>query len=167
MKRKVTILGFIFLALILAAMPFMAACGEEEPAPTTPTTPVTPVTPATPTTPTTPATPVTPPVVEPVATGDSGDGMFTVLNPRGIEPPREFQAISPRLDTLSGKKVGVVNLLGGNDIVMTTIAPSIKALVPDCDAVYYEAEVEFHSRRTEADWAFIESCDAVIIGHDY
>jgi len=106
---------------------------------------------------------VTPPAVQPVA----GETLYSVLDPRGIDPPREFQAISPRLDTLSGKKVGVINLHGGNDIVMTTIAPSIKALVPDCDAVYYDAEIEWHRPRTEGDWAFIESCDAVIIGHDY
>ena len=39
--KKLTLLGFICLALMLAAMPFMAACGEEEPAPVTPV-PVTP-----------------------------------------------------------------------------------------------------------------------------
>ncbi|GAI39541.1 unnamed protein product [marine sediment metagenome] len=90
-----------------------------------------------------------------------------MLDPRGIEPERKFQGISPRLDTLSGKKVGVVNLHGGNEIVMETIAPSIKALVPDCDVVYWDAEIEWHRPRTEGDWAFIQSCDAVIIGHDY
>ena len=158
---------------MLTAMPFMAACGAEEPAPVTPApvtpAPVTPapVTPA----PVTPAPPVTPspaPVVVPAPAGDTGDGMFTVLDPRGYEPEREFQAISPRLDTLSGKKVGVVNLHGGNaDLCMPSVAPSIMALVPGCNAVYYRAETEWHQKRTEADWAFMESCDAIILGHDF
>jgi len=92
--------------------------------------------------------------------------MFTVLDPRGIEPEREFQAISPRLDTLSGKKVGVVNLHGGNEEVMETIAPSISALVPDSNVVYYSA-VGRWSKLPDVDWEFMESCDAVILGHDY
>jgi len=137
--RKLTLLGFICLALMLTALPFMAACAEEAPAPVTPA-----------------------PVVVP-----AGETEYSVLDPRGIEPEREFQAINPRLDTLSGKKVGVVNLRGGNEEVMTTIVPAIKALVPDCNAVYWYAEIEFHQKRTAGDWAFIESCDAVIIGHDY
>lgn len=38
MKKKITLLGFICMALMLVALPFMAACGT--PAPTTPATPV-------------------------------------------------------------------------------------------------------------------------------
>lgn len=36
MKKKVTLLGFMCLALMLVALPFMAACGAEAPAPATP-----------------------------------------------------------------------------------------------------------------------------------
>jgi hypothetical protein len=92
--------------------------------------------------------------------------VYSVLDPRGREPDRPFQAISPRLKTLSGKKVCVVNLHGGNEEVMLTIAPAIKELVPDCNAVYYSAEGRW-SNLPEVDWEFIESCDAVIFGHDY
>ena len=97
----------------------------------------------------------------------SQEPVCTVLDPRGIELKRDIQAISPRLDTVEGKKVGVVNLHGGNEIVMGSIAPAIKVLVPGCNAVYYSAETEFHEKRTKADWEFIESCDAVILGHNY
>ena len=93
--------------------------------------------------------------------------VYSVLDPRGIEPERDIQAITPRLGTLEGKKVGIVNLHGGNEIVMTTIAPAIMEFVPECNAVYYSAETEFHQDRTKADWEFIESCDAVILGHAY
>ena len=93
--------------------------------------------------------------------------VYSVLDPRGIESERDIQAIAPRLGTLEGKKVGIVNLHGGNEIVMTTIAPAILELVPECNAVYYSAETEFHHDRTRADWEFIESCDAVILGHAY
>ena len=167
--KKITIFGIVCLILALVAMPFVA-CGEEAPAPVTPV----PVTPASappappPLPPAPPATPPPAPVVVPAPAGDTGDGMFTVLDPRGVEPEREFQAISPRLDTLSGKRVGIVNLHGGNEEVMLTIVPSILALVPDCEAVYYSAEgTRSIKSQTEADWAFIESCDAIIFGHDY
>ena len=147
--KKLTLLGVICLALILTALPFMAACGAEEPAPVTPA----------------PVTPAPAPVVVPAPAGETE---YSVLDPRGIEPERDFQAISPRLDTLSGKKVGVVNLHGGNEEVMLTVAPSIMALVPDCEAVYYSAEgMRDIKSQTEADWAFIESCVAIIFGHDY
>ncbi|MBW1802531.1 MAG: hypothetical protein JRJ85_17585, partial [Deltaproteobacteria bacterium] len=41
--------------------------------------------------------------------------VFTVLDPRGIEPEREINPINPRLDTLLGKTVNVINLHGGNE----------------------------------------------------
>ena len=157
MKKRISMLGAICMALILVAMPFVACTGPAGPA--GPAGSVGQAGPAGPATPT--------PAVTPVSPAPAGETEYSVLDPRGIEPEREFQAINPRLDTLSGKKVGVVNLHGGNEIVMTTIVPAIKALVPDCNAVYYDAEIEFHQKRTEGDWAFIESCDAVIIGHDY
>ena len=97
----------------------------------------------------------------------SQETVYSVLDPRGIEPERDIQAITPRLGTLEGKKVGIVNLHGGNEIVMTTIAPAIKELVPACNTLYYSAETEFHQDRTKADWEFIESCDAVILGHAF
>ena len=144
------------------------ACAEQAAAPTaTVTVPGATVT-APAGTVTAPARTTTAPAVTVTATPAAPkETVYSVLDPRGIEPERPFQAISPRLTTLSGKKVGVVNLRGGNEIVMTTIAPAIKKLIPDCNVVYYYAEIEYHQPRTAGDWKFIESCDAVIIGHDY
>ena len=146
--KKVTLTGFICLAVMLTVMSF-GACAQQAQAPA-PTVTVTVTAPA--------------PAVTPAAPKET---VYSVLDPRGIEPERPFQAISPRLDTLKGKKVGVVNLRGGNEIVMETIAPAIKKLIPECNVVYYYAEIEYHQPRTAGDWKFIESCDAVIIGHDY
>jgi len=137
-KKKVTILGFIFLALILAAMPFMAACGEEEPAPTTPTTPTTPT---------------------------MGEPVYTVMDPRGTEPPREYSGINPRLDTLSGKKVIVVNLHGGNEDAIRSVAPELEAAIPDCQVSLLECEARWAVNAAE--WEQIEANDAAIFGHDY
>jgi len=157
---------------MLAAMPFMAACAEPAPpaspgAPTviTPTPavvipspglPPTPTVPVTPTPPTGPAAPVTPAPAPVVVPAPAGEPVFTVLDPRAYEPPIDFVGLAPRLDTLEGKTVGVINMGGGNsDAVMPSIATGLQAAVPGCNVVYSE------------DKNSIKSCDAAIIGHDY
>ena len=92
--------------------------------------------------------------------------MYTVLDPRAYEPPFPYQGLAPRLDTLDGKTVGVVNMLGGNsDAVMPGLATALQAAVPGCNVVYWTA-IEYGRAGTE-DKDFIMSCDAAIIGHDY
>ena len=39
---------------------------------------------------------------------------YTILDPRSREPEVDFIGLNPRLDTLDGKKVLVVNLHGGD-----------------------------------------------------
>lgn len=96
--------------------------------------------------------------------GLSQEAVYTVLDPRGYEPEVEYQGLTPRLDTLEGKKVAVVNLGGGNEEVMESIAPDLGAAVPGCDAEYL---LTSHMGRMEELWDFVESCDAVILGHNY
>ena len=162
MKSRFAILGIIFLALILLAMPFMAACGEEEP--TVPVTPSVPVAPTTPTTPVIPpsgpaATPVTPPVVEPV----QGEPAYTVMDPRSSVVPIPYVGLAPRLNTLEGKKIGVVNMMGGNEAALTTVAPAIMDAYPGTEAEY----IEMKDTKSREVWGFIESCDAIILGNNY
>ena len=180
--RKVTIFGITCLILALVAMPF-AACAEPTPPPPaeptviTPTPavvvpspglPATPTVPVTPTTPTGPATPVTPAPAPVVVPAPAGEPTYTVLNPVAQQPPRDVQGLSPRLDTLEGKTVNVINLHGGNEEAMISVAPDLQAAVPSCNVVYFRTDGGFGGNPLTADdWAKMTDCDAAIIGHGF
>jgi len=88
--------------------------------------------------------------------------VYTVLDPRSYEPGVKYQGLTLRLDTLEGKTVGIINMGGAGSEVMQTIGPALKATVPGCSTVYRET----HPGGT-MEWDFIESCDAIILGHNY
>lgn len=92
--------------------------------------------------------------------------VYTVLDPRSWEPEVEFQGINPRLDTLEGKRVIIVNLHGGNEEIMESIASDLKAAVPDCDVVYYPVKGRWSDLEKE-DWDTMLSGDAAVLGHNY
>ncbi|GAH83101.1 unnamed protein product [marine sediment metagenome] len=89
--------------------------------------------------------------------------MYTVLDPRSYMTPIEYIGLNPRLDTLEGKLIGVVNLMGGNVAALSTVAPAIMEAYPGCEAVY----VEMKDSKDADQWAFIETCDGVILGNNY
>ena len=183
MKRKISMLGAICLALMLVAIPFMS-CGEPEAPPTpaaptviTPTPavvipspglPPTPTVPVTPTTPAGPAKPVTPAPAPVVVAAPAGEPVFTVLAPCSYRAPVEVQGLSPRLDTLEGKTVGVLNLHGGNEEAIESVGPDLQAAVPGCNVIYFRTEGGFAAGPlTDNDWAKVRDCDACIVGHDF
>ncbi|MBA7698220.1 hypothetical protein ES703_106896 [subsurface metagenome] len=87
------------------------------------------------------------------------------MDPRGAEPPREFQGLNPRLDTLDGKTVIVVNLHGGNEDAIRSVGPALQAAVPACNVI--SMEVSGKSALTAGELEEVLACDAVIFGHDY
>lgn len=96
------------------------------------------------------------------------ESVLTVLNPEGIKPEREICSLSPRLKTLSGKTVNVINLHGGNEEIVESIAPDLQRLVPDCNVVYLRTYGgNGGPALTEEDWQKMLACDAAIIGHNY
>ena len=145
--KKVTLLGFICLAVMLTVMSF-AACAPQTAAPSTATVTVT----------APPVTVTSPPVQQ----------MFTVLDPRGIDPDRQIFPLSPRLPTLEGKTVNVINLHGGNEKAIESIAPALQKAVPACKVVYFRTDGGFGGLPlTTDDWAKMTKCDAAILGHDF
>jgi hypothetical protein len=93
---------------------------------------------------------------------------LTVLNPERIKPEREILPLNPRLNTLVGKTVNVVNLHGGNEVIMESIAKDLKAAVPGCNVVYFRTDGGFAGLPlTEADWEKMLNCDAAILGHNF
>ena len=93
--------------------------------------------------------------------------VFTVLNPVAQEPERDVKGLNPRLDTLEGKKVNVINLHGGNEEAIESVAPDLQAAIPNCNVEYYGTEGGQGAPLTEKDWTKMLDCDAAILGHAY
>ena len=97
---------------------------------------------------------------------EGDETVYTVLDPRSREPEVEFRGLNPRLDTLSGKRIIVANLHGGNEEIMESIAVDLKGAVASGDVVYYPAKGRWDDLVQE-DWDMMLSGDAVILGHNY
>ena len=98
----------------------------------------------------------------------SQEGVFTVLNPVAEEVQKEMKGLNPRLDTLSGKTVKVINMGGGNEKVVESIAYDLMEAVPECNVEYHKTEGGMSAGPlTENDWKGIMDSDAVVIGHAY
>ena len=93
----------------------------------------------------------------------SEEPAFTVLDPRSSEIPTEFVGLAPRLDTLEGKKIGVVNLMGGNEELMGSMPPDLMAAVPGCNVEYFKMP----DSHAESAWDWIKSKDGIVLGHGY
>lgn len=183
MKKKATLLGFICLAVVLTALPFMAACAEPAPpappgAPTvitpTPTIvtpspglPPAPVAPTpAPTTPAGPAAPVTPAPAPVVVPAPAGEPVFTVLDPRATEAAIEYVGLVPRLDTIDGKKIVAVNLHGGNETANRSIGPALQAQYPSCIADSHEASSMWKMEKPEMQ-SLVDNYDGAILAQNY
>ena len=92
--------------------------------------------------------------------------LYTVLDPRSREPKVEFRGLNSRLDTLTGKRIIVANLHGGNEEIMESIAADLKGAADECDVVYYPTKGRWDDL-TREDWDMMLSGDAVILGHNY
>ena len=97
---------------------------------------------------------------------NSDEPAYTVLDPRSWEPDVEFRGLNPRLDTLAGKRIVVVNLHGGNEEIMESIAADLKGAAGACEVGYYPT-IGRWADLTRKDWDMMLSGDAVILGHNY
>ena len=96
------------------------------------------------------------------------ESLYTVLNPVAQQPSKKVQGINPRLDTLKGKTVNVINLHGGNEAAIESVGPALQAAVPDCNVVPFRTDGGFGGYPlTDEDWANMLNCDAAILGHNY
>jgi hypothetical protein len=97
---------------------------------------------------------------------ESHEPIYTVLDPRSREPEVEYRGLNPRLDTLTGKRIIVANLHGGNEEIMESIAADLKGAAGECDVVYYPTKGRWDDL-TREDWDMLLSGDAVVLGHNY
>ena len=144
-----------------------AACAEQAAAPTaTVTAPAGTVTVTPPAAATTPARTTTAPAVTVTATpppAQAKEPTYTVMDPRAYMAPIPFVGLSPRLDTLVGKKIGVVNLMGGNEAALETVAAALMKAVPGCNAEY----LQMRDTKGAAELAWIKTKHGIILGNNY
>ena len=98
----------------------------------------------------------------------SSEEKLTVLTPLGSPPSIQPKAMSPRLDTLEGKTIYIVdNGYPGSDLLLTEMAAWFEREMPKTKAFYKRKQAARGGFEgiDEALWAEIkEKADAVIIG---
>ncbi len=94
------------------------------------------------------------------------DEKITVLTPLGTPPPIKLKNMAPRLDTLEGKTVYVVdNRYPGSDNLLLEMVAWFEREMPNTKALYKPKSGGGFEGEDPALWAEIkENADAVIIG---
>ena len=95
--------------------------------------------------------------------GYAQGGRITVLNPMGTPPPIQMRAMAPRLDTIDGKTIYLVNTgFPNSDNFMAVLQEWFKDNHPKTNTVILNAGME---NLQPAQWEQIkEKADAVIFG---
>jgi len=103
-----------------------------------------------------------------VKVADVEDPVLTVLNPLGTPPPIKLKVMAPRLDTLDGKTIYVVNDgYPSSDVLLGELKTVMEGKYPDTKFVYRDKPGRF-GREDEALWKeMADKADAMIIalGH--
>jgi hypothetical protein len=98
--------------------------------------------------------------------GPANEQKITVLSPIGQPPPIQLKPMAPRLDTLDGKSVYLVNDgYLGTDILLAEMADWFKANMPEVTTVYRRKGGGGFTAEDPQLWAEIEEkADAVVMG---
>jgi hypothetical protein len=100
------------------------------------------------------------------AQGKAAEQKITVLSPRGTPPPIELKPMAPRLNTLDGKTVYLVNDgYLGTDLLLGEMLDWFKTNMPEVNAVYKMKGGGGFAAEDAQLWAEIkEKADAVVMG---
>jgi hypothetical protein len=96
------------------------------------------------------------------------DPVLTVLNPLGTPPPITLKPMAPRLDTLDGKTIYIVNDgYPGSGILLKELTAVCKEKYPDTTFVYRDKKAGMSGEDPELLKEMEEKADAMIIalGH--
>lgn len=94
--------------------------------------------------------------------------VLTVLNPLGTPPPITLKAMAPRLDTLKGKTIYVVNDgYPGSNLLLGELTAVLKEIYPETTFIYNDKKGGMGSEDTALWKEMEEKADAMIIalGH--
>jgi hypothetical protein len=100
--------------------------------------------------------------------GETADPIITVLNPLGTPPPLVLKAMAPRLNTIEGKRIYIVDDgYPGSDNLLLELEKGLKEAYPKTN-FHYVKKNTFMSAKDDALWAEMqEKADAMVIalGH--
>jgi hypothetical protein len=82
--------------------------------------------------------------------GSAADKIYSVLNPRGIQPTVKYVGLSPRLTSLAGKTI-VVDQGEADPVIMPALYDRLKATYPEVNWIY-TAVSSFGPEAVEADY---------------
>jgi hypothetical protein len=93
---------------------------------------------------------------------------FKVLNPWAEVDPMPPRGISPRLDTLAGKKIGLfANFKRASRPILASVEKRLKAMYPDCETSLFDSRganvLESETKNREQFTAWAKGVDAVIL----
>lgn len=99
---------------------------------------------------------------------DSSGIQYEVLSPWGDADPKPIKGISPRLDNLSGKKIGLfANYKRAAVPIAESLQKRLRSMYPDSQITIYHSnqwnvtEIETENRELFKKW--VEGSDAVIL----
>ena len=100
------------------------------------------------------------------AQGKAAEEKITVLSPRGIPPEIQLKTMAPRLDTLDGKTVYLVNDgYLGTDLLLGEMQAWFKANMPKVNTIYKRMSGGGFAAEDPELWAEIKAkADAVVMG---
>ena len=89
--------------------------------------------------------------------------LFSVLNPRGVQPYVQIEAPSPRLNDLNGRTVYCVSQhVRGTDIFVKKVTELLNQRYPEVNSVYID-KPDFFSTDVPDLWdEIVEKADALI-----
>ncbi len=100
--------------------------------------------------------------------GNTADPQFRVLSPWAEVDPITPRGISPRLNTLAGKKIGLfANFKRASRPILEEVEKQLKGMYPDCETSLFDSrganvvETETENRAQFIAWA--KGVDAVIL----
>jgi hypothetical protein len=105
---------------------------------------------------------------KPQSAGSGSGPQFTVLNPWAEVDPIPPRGISPRLNSLAGKKIGLfANFKRASRPILASVEKRLRAMYPDCETSLFDSrganvvEIETKNRDKFVDWA--KGVDAAIL----
>jgi hypothetical protein len=99
---------------------------------------------------------------------NAGDPQFKVLNPWAEVDPITPRGISPRLNALAGKKIGLfANFKRAARPIVADVEKRLKAMYPDCETSLFDSRganvIETETKNREQFIAWAKGVDAAIL----
>ena len=99
---------------------------------------------------------------------NASEPQFKVLNPWAEADPMPPRGISPRLNTLAGKKIGLfANFKRASRPILASVEKRLRTMYPDCETSLFDSRganvVESETKNRENFIAWAKGVDAVIL----